>query len=381
MSYGAGGWDVYLIKTNSNGDSLWTRTFGGALNEAGYSVQQTSPDNGYIITGYTASYGAGSWDVYLIKTDSSGDTLWTQAFGGTESDVGYNVQQTSDGGYIITGRTSSFGAGSFDVYLLKTDSNGSILWTKTFGGTELDMGYSVQQTSDGGYIVTGGTSSYGAGWADVYLIKTDSSGDTLWTQTYGGIWGENGSSIQQTTDGGFIVAGTTMSFGSPGDDNFYLIRTDSSGDTLWTQTFGGTNTDQGTSVQQTSDGGFIVTGTTRSYGAGGFDVYLIKLEPETGIEEESESITPSITLGSIDPNPFSSNLSITCSIPEQNTVKLAIFDLTGRLVEELISDQLPAGTHTLIWSPSESIPNGCYLIEFNACGYHEVRRCLKLNWD
>lgn len=378
MSYGAGGWDAYLIKMNSNGDTLWTQTFGGTELDVGYSVQQTS-DGGYIVAGYTLSFGAGSYDIYLIKTDSDGDILWTETFGGTGSDMSYSVQQTTDAGYIIAGRTTSFGAGSSDVYLIKTDSTGNTQWTKTFGGTGSDMGYSVLQTTDGGYIVTGETSSYGAGSSDAYLIKTNSSGDSLWTQTYGGIWGETGISIQQTIDGGFIIAGSTMSFGTPGVENFYLIRTDSSGDTLWTQTFGGPNTNQCSSVQQTSDGGYIVTGTTRSYGAGGFDVWLIKLEPETGIEEESESTVSSVTLGSIDPNPFSVDLSITYSIPVQTMLKLTIFDLSGRLVEELVSNQIPAGTYTLLWSPSESMPNGWYLIELDACGHNAVGRCLKLN--
>lgn len=157
------------------------------------------------------------------------------------------------------------------------------------------------------------------------------------------------------------------------------MKTASNGDSLWAQTFGGLANDYGRSIQQTTDGGFIVAGYTYSYGAGSNDVYLIKLEYETGIEEEGERILPTVALESITPNPFSSYLSITYSIPEQTRVELAVFDLSGRLVKELISDQLPAGTHTMTWSPSESIPHGCYLIEFNACGYRTVGRCLKMN--
>jgi hypothetical protein len=304
--------------------------------------------------------------------------MWTQTFGGTNGDKGYSVQQTTDGGYIVAGGTGSYGAGIDDVYLIKTNSSGDTLWPRTFGGINPDFSYTVQQTSDGGYIITGRTSSFvGAGSADVYLINTDSNGDTLWTETFGGSSNDIGYSVQQTTDGGFIVAGDTYSYGA-GSADIYLIKTDSSGDTMWTQTFGGTNADKGYSVQQTIDGGFIVTGSTTSYGAGGKDVYLIKLDPETGIEEENEGSVPPVALESVDPNPFSSELSITYSIPEQTRVELTIFDLSGRLVEELISDQLPAGTHTVIWNPSGSIPNGCYLIELDACGCHTVGRCLKL---
>jgi len=275
-SFGAGAFDVYLLKTDSSGDALWTRTYGGRSDDRGHSVQQTS-DAGYIIAGFTGSFGAGYFDVYLVKTDSSGDTLWTRTYGGSEWDHGYCVQQTSDAGYIIAGFTGSFGAGGFDVYLLKTDSSGDTLWTRTYGGSDFDAGYSVQQTSDGGYIIAGYTESFGAGGYDVYLLKTDSSGDTLWTRTYGGSASDWGNSVQQTSDGGYIIAGYTDSFGAGGYD-VYLLKTDSSGDTLWTRIYGGIDDDHGRSVQQTSDGGYIIAGYTWSFGAGGYDVYLLKTD-------------------------------------------------------------------------------------------------------
>jgi hypothetical protein len=279
-SYGEGSGDVWLVKTDAAGHVTWGRNFGGAGTAWGHSVQQTR-DGGYIVAGTTWPFGGSFYDVWLLKTDASGDTIWTRTFGGANYDEGYSVQQTRDGGYIITGVIDSPGEGRFDVLLVKTDGTGNEVWSRTFGGAQNDYGHSVQQTRDGGYIVAGGTGSYGAGSADVWLIKTDANGDTVWTRTYGGVEHEDGRSVQQTQDGGYIIAGQTCSYGA-GDGDLWLVKTDAKGDTVWTGTFGGTKLDWGSSAQQTQEGGYIVAGTTGSYGAGD-DVWLVKTDANGGM--------------------------------------------------------------------------------------------------
>jgi hypothetical protein len=275
-SFGAGTSDVYLIKTDPNGNGQWEKTFGGSYEDYGQSVQQTV-DEGYIITGWSEidpMYEI--QEVYLIKTDPNGNIQWQRTFGRNNYDWGSSVHQTLDGGYIIVGADESFESGDCDVYLIKTNPNGNIQWQKTFGGSSYDWGDSVQQTSDGGYIIAGNTASFGAGSTDVYLIKTDPNGDGQWEKTFGGSKAEYGRSVQQTSDGGYIIAGTAHSFGA-GLDDLYLVKTDSNGNLQWEKTFGGSGNEFDGSVQRTSDGGYIVAGTSYSFGSGKSDVYLIKL--------------------------------------------------------------------------------------------------------
>ena len=267
---------MFVVKTDTNGDTLWTNTYGeGDINFA-YSVQETS-DNGFIISGLTATSFDDDPDYYLVKTDPLGDTLWTRTYGGTGDDISTSVQQTTDGGYIVAGYTNSFGAGINDIYLVKTDENGDTLWTRTYGGTEDDNANSVQQTTDGGYIIGGYTRTGDV--PDSYLIKIDAIGDTIWTKTY--IYGDASDikEVQQTNDNGYILAGWTSSGPGAGGYDWLLIKTDSNGDTLWTRTYGKNDFyDVANSVQQTNDGGYILAGWGSSDWQSGFNCMLIKTD-------------------------------------------------------------------------------------------------------
>jgi len=241
------------------------------------------------------------------------DTLWTRTYGGADIDRGDCVQQTSDGGYIIVGSTASFGI-YVDIYLIKTDSLGNTIWTQTYGDSGCDYGHSVKQTIEGGYVIVGSRWDTTGGYEDLaYLIKTNSDGDTLWTRTF---FDAGAQSVQQTNDDGYIFTGQL------GGD-LYLIKTDSIGSTLWVKIYGGNDIDQGMDVRQTFDNGYIVVGSTHSFGAGHYDVWLLKMEPDVGIEEKRVTLFKNNDFGA---TIFNGPLLL----PEDKKCK--IFDITGRVV-------------------------------------------------
>jgi len=275
-SYGAGNLDLWVIKCDISGSVQWQKTYGGNADEYGYSIQQTL-DSGYIVIGSTSTYGAGMNDLWALKLDSSGNSQWQKTYGGINNDEGYSIQQTSDAGYVMTASTCSYGAGGADLWVLKCDSEGEIQWQKTYGGSADECGYSIQQTLDSGYIVIGSTSTYGAGMNDLWVLKLDNSGKNQWQKTYGQTFSDEGYSIQQTLDGGYIVTGYI-------DTHcqclyaLWIMKIDCYGNIIWQKFYGETHHGYVTGVQQTLDGGYIVIGETQSYGNGGYDLWVIKLD-------------------------------------------------------------------------------------------------------
>jgi hypothetical protein len=284
--------DVWLLKADADGNKLWDKIYGGEKDDGGNSIQQTT-DGGYIICGTTASYGVSNehvWgidgDIWLIKTDADGNKLWDKTFGGERSDEGDYVQQTTDGGYIVCGKTVSDQSYP-DIRLIKTDADGNQLWERTFEGISLSAPCSpVQQTTDGGYVLCGDT--HGGS----LLIKTDATGNELWRKTIEEDEPLEAYSVQQTSDGGYVLCG--MVYGEsllPGPRSKILIlRTDVDGNRLWYKTFGGKYLDKGVSVQQTADGGYILCGDTgggymgigetRPHTYKPYEAWLIKIAPE-----------------------------------------------------------------------------------------------------
>jgi len=368
--------DVLLIKTDTSGDTLWTKTFGGG---GGNSVQQTA-DGGYIITGLTGYIGEGTGDIWLIKTDASGDSIWTKIFGGNNEDEGIAVRQTTDGGYIITGFTNGAWYLQREAILIRTNAIGDSVWAKKFrnNGNELqfwDHSNSVQQTNDGGYILTGtGYPEENHYDGHIWLIKTDSLGDTLWMKTFGKNGFDRGISVQQTIDEGYIIAGEIE---SPSENyGTCLIRTDSSGDTLWTKTFTETFSTRNmatSSLDVTADGGYIIL-TNKNW-----DAWLIKTTVDPTEIRLSNFITiPSeFNLRQNYPNPFNPNTTIEFSIPKSEFVTLKIYNLLGQKVTTLVSEKQKAGTYKVEWV-ALNMSSGIYFYLLQAGTFSSQRKAILL---
>lgn len=287
QSFGYGGWDLWLIKTDASGNAQWNKTYGSAGNEWGYQVVQTN-DNGYAFVGTRWNQSRSAADLYMVKTNSSGDVVWDLDYipdssGGSADwgDVGHIIQ-ASDGNFILCGSVRHHPLHStydWDAWVIKVSVSGQVLWDKPYFSSSDDGGGGIIQTSDGGYAFVGATLSWGGSGGKIWLVKIDANGTQQWVKTYGGGGGptDNAFSIVQTSDGGYTIAGLTHSFGAAGQD-FCLIKTDSAGNQTWAKTFGGASDEAAYSMARTVDGDYLLTGYTRSFGAGGSDFWLVKTD-------------------------------------------------------------------------------------------------------
>lgn len=280
-----GDYDCWIVKLDVNGNIKWQKALGGTGQEVAYSIQQTK-DGGFIVAGWTTSNDGdvtgnhGGGDYWVVKLDANGNIVWQKTLGGTNGECANSVQQTTDGGYIVSGLAGSRDGdvtgvhGIYaDYWIVKLDANGNILWQKALGGYDVDVPYSIKQTTDGGYIVAGYTTSkdgdvtgFHGGSADSWIVKLDANGNKLWQKTLGGTCTQTANSIKQTTDGGYIVAGYTCSNDGDvtglhaGSIDCWVIKLDTKGNILWQKTLGGSGHEFGQSIQQSKDGGFIIAG-------------------------------------------------------------------------------------------------------------------------
>ena len=293
-SLGKGYNDGWLLKTNQNGTEAWNQTYGGSSWDGVHSVIQTA-DDGFALAAWTNSFGVGGIDAWLVKTDSSGAAQWDRTYGGTADDEAWTVIPMADGGYSLIGLTYSFGAGNADFWLVRTDAVGGSQWSRTYGGVNFDMAWAGIQTVEGGFALAGGTNSSGAGGNDAWLVKTDPNGVPQWNRTYGGLEDDVFYSIIQTDDGGFALSGFTNSSGA-GYNDFWLVKTDAEGNEQWTQAYGGIEDEESKAVIQTADGGFLLAGFTNSVGLGRRDAWLVKVSTLPETTTPPKTITKTITV-------------------------------------------------------------------------------------
>ena len=333
-SFGAGNRDALILKLDSSGSVIWQKTYGGIGEDFIHSILQIS-GGGYIVAGSTDSSGAGGPDAWVLKLDSDGAVTWQKTYGGGSFDYANYVQQTSDGGYVVAGHTLSFGAGDYDAWVLKLDSAGAVTWQKTYGGVGADFVFSVQQTSDGGYITMGSTDSSGAGDYDAWVLKLASTGAVTWQKTYGGTGLDqfpDYGSIQQTSDGGYVVAGKTNSSGA-GDYDAWVLKLASTGAVTWQKTYGGTGSDDIRSIQQTSDGGYVAAGLAdSSFAVGGSQAWVLKLDSD-GLSDISCTMVADSTVtpadSTVTPADATTAIASVCPVPPYlplGTLISSIFD-------------------------------------------------------
>jgi hypothetical protein len=280
-SFGLGESSMYLVRTDSNGIHLWSNTYGGGNISQAYAVRETA-DKGFALLGYTNSAGGGGYDMFLVKTDSSGQLLWSKTYGGKDWDFGYGMEVLQDGGFILCGETSSFSNGGSDVYVVRTNSVGDTLWTRHYGGAGTDIGYSVASQQDSSYVVVGETTS-AAGDLDALCLRYDTKGNLLAAKTYGGAGDDLLNEVTVARDKGLLMIGSSNSAPNAGDFDLYEVKADSTGQKLWSNTQGGSASDRGYGIRETRLGDLDVVGYSDSYnGLGGRGMLILRLMQNGG---------------------------------------------------------------------------------------------------
>ncbi|MBP9673477.1 MAG: T9SS type A sorting domain-containing protein [Bacteriovoracaceae bacterium] len=371
--------DGWIIKIDAQGNLQWQKTYGGSLADRFHTIQATA--GGYIVAGYSSSNDGdvvslnhGNGDLWVVKIDLQGSIIWEKNYGGTGDEWAKSIQPTTSG-YVIGGYTNSNDGdvtghhGNGDFWVMHIDSQGNLQWQKTYGGSLDELFSTIQKTTDGGYVMTGYTTSNDGditnhqGLRDFWVVKVDNQGNLQWQKTYGGNKDDWPYSVQQTTDGGYIVAGLSNSNQGDVTDNlggydFWLIKIDVQGNLQWQKTYGGSNQEGAEAIQETPDGGYIVIGSTLSSDGdvtnnyGGSDLWVLKLDSAVNNEE-----LPSIK-SLISPNPNNGFFFIQLPQPPMGPVTFFIYDLTGKIMTQIES---ASGQNKIL--VDVKLPSGIYFVE------------------
>jgi hypothetical protein len=418
--------DFYIAKYNSIGNFLWSRTLAGSVIHAAMSVSHTS-DGGCIATG-TTTYLSNNGDCYIVKLDAGGNLQWNKIIGGTGQEISRTIIQTIDGGYVASGSTNSFGVQGNDLYVIKTDANGNLLWSATIGGTNNQVANSVIQTADSGYALVGSTEP-AIGNMDMYIVKLDKTGSFQWAKNVGGGSNDIANSIIQNPDGSYVLTGETHSFGVNGPD-MYIVKFDVNGIFQWSRVAGGTGTDIGKWIIKTS-GGFEIAGFTDSFSSGLGNMYIVMIgddgtmcgsysaptsltgsgatftsassnvttptwiltTPPSSVGNAGGNVTTLCNISPIKsvsteipneykllqnyPNPFNPKTKISFELPIPSFVSLKVFDVLGNEVAELLNDQLQSGYYETEWDAGNH-PSGIYYYNFFSDDFKETKKMILL---
>ena len=382
-SFGGGGSDLWLIRTDSSGKTIWDKTFGNFENDIGYCVRETD-DGGFITIGGLAFSAGAITNVWIQKINSSGNLIWSKTYARNQYNIGYSIAQTSDGNFIAAAFTTD-PISHNDFWLMKLNSNGDTLWTKTFPESLTDVPFDIEETNDKGFILAGYTQSFGTGSTDFFLIKVDSLGNEMWNRTYGGALEEEAHSVKQAIDGGYVIAGWTRSFGA-GDYDMYIVKTDKDGNLQWSQTYGKSHTDKAYSVTLTPDNGFVVTGS--GFREGRFVMPLIKFAPISNedilsvnklIYSDSNEIKTSadfdFSLAQNYPNPFNPATIISWEMPVTSFTTLKVYDVLGNEITTLVNEEKPAGRYEINFE-ANNLSSGVYYYRITTGNFTQTKKMI-----
>ena len=383
-----GGEDFWIVRLDTLGDIIWTRTLGGTGNDVALSVQQTS-DSGFIVAGFTESDDGdisgnhGGRDSWVIKLDAVGNTIWSRALGGTSNDEIISIHQTTDYGFIAAGYSESndgdvaVNHGGRDFWIIKLNEAGNIVWNRVLGGSSDDGAYSIRQTIDGGYIVAGYSQSDDGdvtgfhGIQDAWVVKLDTAGNTIWTHVMGGTGNDAALTVQQTTNGGFIVGGFSDSDDgyvstNHGSHDIWIVNLDAAGDTVWSHVLGGLGDDGAWGIQQTSDSGFVAAGFSASNDGdfsgnhGGFDFCIVKLSTGQVLTSSSIDHASSGLEAVVYPNPVMEKLFIKFNHDVAYASTISIYNILGERINNLHTSTINTEINV------KGLPDGIYLLQIDS---------------
>ncbi len=371
--------NLMITKSSAEGDITWKTVLNLSDDEVGHDISLNA-DGEFVVTGRSHPYHSFTQSVLVAGFGVDGGLLWKRKFSGGFIDKGEGIKTLSDGNIIVTGSFVSNSANAGDLLLLKLGAEGDTLWIKTYGGGGWDTGNKVIETADGGLLAVGNINLFGSRKQDLWIIKTDSNGDSLWSKTIGGPSNESAYSVIESDIGGYIVVGDSgVGDHHAGGGDLWLLKIDENGDLLWSKTFGGGGSDGGRSIFSTEDGGFVVSGFKSKSDSVNPDAWIIRFAPEQAIDvnEDHSSLPSEFSLSKNYPNPFNPTTTIEYSLPLSGDILLIVYNLIGEKVALLYSGNTPAGNHKVIWDAS-SLASGIYFYRFQAGDFVQTRKMLLL---